>query len=103
VPERRAQPRPTATRTTAPNGGRRGPTPVAGAPRATRATTAGRPSRAASQPTSPRQGLPSRSTRHAPFDLNRVERHERFTLIEFVWDIPSGIQPVILAERKLLH
>jgi hypothetical protein len=42
-------------------------------------------------------------TRRATFDLNADERHERFTLIEFVWDIASGIQPVILAERKLLH
>jgi hypothetical protein len=102
VPERRAQSRPTANRTKAPDGGRRGPTRLAGTPRATRATTAGRPSRS-SQTSSPRRGLPSRSTRHAPFDLNRDERHERFTLIEFVWDIPSGIQPVILAERRLLH
>jgi hypothetical protein len=38
-----------------------------------------------------------------PFDLGSDERHERFTLIEFVWEIKTGIQPVILAERKLLH
>ena len=46
---------------------------------------------------------PSRPTLHAPFDLDGQERYERFTLIEFIWDIASGIQPVILAERKLLH
>jgi hypothetical protein len=46
--------------------------------------------------------VPSASRRPA-FDLNADERHERFTLIEFVWDIASGVQPVILAERTLLH
>jgi len=45
----------------------------------------------------------SRTHRRASFDLNADERNERFTLIEFVWDIASGVQPVILAERKLLH
>ena len=45
----------------------------------------------------------SRTRRRASFDLNADERNERFTLIEFVWDIASGVQPVILAERKLLH
>ena len=50
-----------------------------------------------------RQAAPSRTARHAPFDLEGPERYERFTLIEFIWDIESGIQPVILAERKLLH
>ena len=44
-----------------------------------------------------------RTARRPAFDLNADERHERFTLIEFVWDIASGVQPVILAERKLLH
>jgi len=53
--------------------------------------------------TAPRRTPASRVTRHAPFDLDGDERYERFTLIEFVWDIPAGIQPVIFAERKLLH
>lgn len=30
-------------------------------------------------------------------------RSERVTLIEFDWVIRSGIQPVILASRELLH
>jgi hypothetical protein len=50
-----------------------------------------------------REAAATATARRAPFDLGADERHERFTLIEFVWDIPSGIQPVILAERKLLH
>lgn len=58
------------------------------------------------RPSRPRQHgqkVPNRTSPRATFDLNADVRNERFTLIEFVWDIASGIQPVILAERKLLH
>ena len=41
--------------------------------------------------------------RRRSIDLDGDERLERLTLIEFVWDISSGIQPVILASRRLLH
>jgi hypothetical protein len=56
-----------------------------------------------SRPRAAHQAAPSATGRRATFDLNADERHLRFTLIEFVWDIASGVQPVILAERKLLH
>jgi hypothetical protein len=56
-----------------------------------------------SRPHAARQAAASRTARPASFDLTADERCERFTLIEFVWDIASGVQPVILAERKLLH
>ena len=36
-------------------------------------------------------------------DIAGPERHDRFTLIEFTWHVPGGVQPVILASRELLH
>jgi hypothetical protein len=38
-----------------------------------------------------------------PVAPDAEERHQRFTLIEFIWDNESGVQPVILASRTLLH
>jgi hypothetical protein len=61
--------------------------------------------RARSRPPSTRAKARDGDGGHGPTPAagDRDERNERFTLIEFVWDIPSGIQPVILVERKLLH
>lgn len=61
------------------------------------------PNGPATRPPAGRQATKVRTSVRSPFDLTADERHERFTLIEFVWDIASGIQPVILAERTLLH
>jgi hypothetical protein len=35
--------------------------------------------------------------------LDGEDRHERLTIIEFVWEIESGLQPVVFASRELLH
>jgi hypothetical protein len=57
----------------------------------------------------PRRGRAARSLatidprRRRSIDLDGDERLERLTLIEFIWDISSGIQPVILASRRFLH
>jgi hypothetical protein len=39
----------------------------------------------------------------APSAPREPERHERYTLIEFTWDVAGGVQPVFLTSRSLLH
>jgi hypothetical protein len=36
-------------------------------------------------------------------EVDEAVRHERLTLIEFIWNHGSGTQPVLLASRELLH
>ena len=44
-------------------------------------------------------GSPPKAPSHRP----EAERHERYMLIEFTWDVAGGVQPVILTSRRLLH
>jgi hypothetical protein len=100
VPERGARPRSAPNRTKQRDDRRRDRTTTA-----SRKTVAAAPARRrhARRPAGPDQDRPVRPSRRAAFDPAADERHERFTLIEFVWEVEAGIQPVILAERKLLH
>jgi len=99
VPERGARPRARATARTEVLSRNGAPAPARRSRPVVEPAEARRPSR----PHPARQAAASRTRRRASFDLNADERNERFTLIEFVWDIASGVQPVILAERKLLN
>ena len=50
--------------------------------------------------------VPRRSPRKASSFRHRHEtdeRHERYTLIEFTWDVAGGVQPVILPSRRFRH
>jgi len=99
VPERGARPRARATARTDVLSGDAAAAPAHLSRPVVEPAEGRRPSR----PRPARRAAVSRTRRRASFDLNADERNERFTLIEFVWDIASGVQPVILAERKLLH